>query len=263
MKKILIAGLASLILSDVNAQDNLYPSTGNTGIGTLSPQSYFHGGNNKVLEVLNSNTALHSQSHIILSTGATQDQSSAGTVTWISKNSSQNKGMAYIAVQSVGDNSVNASGKMYFATADATTPTTRMVIDSKGLVGIGTINPSEKLSVNGKIRAQEIKVEAGNWPDYVFGKDYKILGLQELDAYIKANKHLPEMPSAKEVEANGMALGELVKLQQKKIEELTLHLIEKDKQVAVLEKKAANTEKVLFEINKVLDKGRNKNKTKK
>jgi len=245
MKKILIAGLASLILSDVNAQDNLYPSTGNTGIGTLSPQSYFHGGNNKVLEVLNPNTALHSQSHVILSTGATQDQSSAGTVTWISKNSSQNKGMAYIAVQTVGDNSVNASGKMYFATADATTPTTRMVIDSKGLVGIGTINPSEKLSVNGKIRAHEIKVEAANWPDYVFDKDYKILGLSELDAYIKKYKHLPGMPSASDAEKNGVNLGEIQSKLLKTVEELALHVIQQAETIHVQQESIKKQQKMM------------------
>nr|WP_315421988.1 hypothetical protein [uncultured Pedobacter sp.] len=101
-----------------------------------------------------------------------------------------------------------------------------------GNIGIGTTNPTEKLSVNGKIRAKEIKVEATNWPDYVFDKDYRILGLQELDAYIKANKHLPEMPSAKEVEANGMALGDMINLQQKKLEELTLYIIEQHKMLA-------------------------------
>ncbi|KQR70903.1 hypothetical protein [Pedobacter sp. Leaf176] len=106
-----------------------------------------------------------------------------------------------------------------------------LVMDRNGNVSIGTESTPEKLSVKGKIRAHEIKVEMANWPDYVFEHDYKILGLNELDAYIKANKHLPEMPSAKEAEANGIALGELVKLQQKKIEELTLHLIEKDKQI--------------------------------
>lgn len=60
----------------------------------------------------------------------------------------------------------------------------------------------------------------------------RITGLQELDAYIKANKHLPGMPTAKEAEANGIALGEMIKLQQKKLEELTLYLIEQNKMLA-------------------------------
>nr|WP_315421961.1 hypothetical protein [uncultured Pedobacter sp.] len=74
-------------------------------------------------------------------------------------------------------------------------------------------------------------MEATNWPDYVFEQDYKILGLNELDAYIKQHKHLPDMPSAKEAETNGIELGEMNKLLLKKVEELTLHLIEKDVQM--------------------------------
>ena len=98
-----------------------------------------------------------------------------------------------------------------------------------GNVGIGTATPKEKFSVNGKIRAQEIKVETSNWPDYVFDENYQVGTLEALESYIKTYKHLPEMPSAKEAETNGIALGEMNKLLLKKVEELTLHLIEKDK----------------------------------
>ena len=101
----------------------------------------------------------------------------------------------------------------------------------KGSVGIGTDLPSEKLSVNGNIRAKEIKVESANWPDYVFEEGYNIGTLKGLERYIKTNKHLPEMPSAKEVETNGIAVSEMLKSQQKKIEELTLHLINLSKKV--------------------------------
>ncbi|WP_140418734.1 hypothetical protein [Pedobacter sp. AJM] len=105
------------------------------------------------------------------------------------------------------------------------------LITSNGNIGIDTYTPREKLSVNGKIRAHEIKVETSNWPDYVFEEGYPVGKLAELENYIKTHKKLPDMPSAKEVETNGIALGEMVKLQQQKIEELTLHLIEKDKQI--------------------------------
>ncbi len=100
-----------------------------------------------------------------------------------------------------------------------------------GNVGIGIINPSEKLSVNGKIRAKEIKVEAANWPDYVFTPDHEKLSLTELNAYIRTNRHLPEIPSAKEIESDGLSLGEMNARLLKKVEELTLYLIEKDEEL--------------------------------
>lgn len=106
-----------------------------------------------------------------------------------------------------------------------------------GNVGVGTDTPKEKFSVNGKIRAKEIKVEAapGTWPDYVFSSDYKPKTLIELEAFIKLNKHLPNIPSAQEAEEKGVDLGEMNKKLLQKIEELTLHLIEKDKQIQKLE----------------------------
>jgi len=108
---------------------------------------------------------------------------------------------------------------------------TAMSIRSNGYVGIGTMTPEEKFTVSGKIKANEIRVNGNGAPDYVFEESYKIGTLEELEGYIKKNKHLPEVPSAKEFERNGIALGEMNKLLLKKIEELTLHLIEKDKEL--------------------------------
>lgn len=100
-----------------------------------------------------------------------------------------------------------------------------------GYVGIGTLTPKEKLSVNGKIRAKEIKVETANWPDYVFEEGYQNQSLAEIEQFIKQNKHLPGVPTAKQVEQEGVELGEMNKVLLKKIEELTLLLIEKDKEL--------------------------------
>jgi len=114
-----------------------------------------------------------------------------------------------------------------------------LIVAFDGNIGVNTSSPTEKLSVNGKIRASEIKVEAGPWPDYVFEKDYKLKPLAEVEQFIKANKHLPEVPSAKELEADGLSLGEMNRLMMKKIEELTLHLIEKDKALEQLNNKVS------------------------
>jgi hypothetical protein len=109
--------------------------------------------------------------------------------------------------------------------------------NAAGNLGIGTTAPTERLTVNGKIRANEIKVDGAGTPDYVFEEGYKVGTLAEVESYIKANKHLPEVPSAKEMERDGMALGDMNRLLLKKIEELTLHLIEKDKSIIILETK--------------------------
>lgn len=99
-----------------------------------------------------------------------------------------------------------------------------------GKVGIKTQIPGDyDLAVNGKIRSQEIKVETAGWADYVFEEDYKLPTLAETEIFIQKNGHLPDVPKASEVEANGISLGEMNKVLLKKIEELTLHLIEKDK----------------------------------
>ena len=97
-------------------------------------------------------------------------------------------------------------------------------------MGIGTSNPQAKLSVDGNILAKEIKIKTDiNVPDYVFESDYDLKSLAEIESYIKANKHLPEVPSAKQIQADGMDVAAMNLLLLKKVEEMTLHLIEKDK----------------------------------
>ncbi|MEW7289450.1 hypothetical protein [Aquimarina sp. 2304DJ70-9] len=101
----------------------------------------------------------------------------------------------------------------------------------KDRVGIGTSSPSSNymLSVNGKIRAKEIRVETG-WADYVFEDEYELRTLEEVEAFIAKNGHLPDVPSAKEVEANGIELGSMDATLLRKLEEITLYLIELKKE---------------------------------
>jgi hypothetical protein len=100
-----------------------------------------------------------------------------------------------------------------------------------GNVAIGTTDTHGfKLAVVGNIIAEGITVKLKtNWPDYVFKPSYQLRSLTALNSYIQKNRHLPEMPSEKEVANEGVNLGEIVKLQTKKIEELTLYLIEQNR----------------------------------
>ncbi|TXE15599.1 hypothetical protein ES692_15995 [Psychroserpens burtonensis] len=92
------------------------------------------------------------------------------------------------------------------------------------------------LTVNGKMRAHSVKVYT-DWADYVFEEDYKLPTLEEVEAFIKLNGHLQDIPSAAEVEENGIELGEMNKLLLQKIEELMLYTIELKKEVDVLKTK--------------------------
>ena len=113
------------------------------------------------------------------------------------------------------------------------------VIFPGGNVGIGTNSPNQKLTVNGTIYGKEVKVDLSvPGPDYVFEKSYSLPTLEEVKSYIDQNKHLPEVPSAREMEKNGVMLGEMNMLLLKKVEELTLYIIEQEKRISALEVKS-------------------------
>jgi len=131
--------------------------------------------------------------------------------------------------------STNGAGmRMSFFTKDAAAenlPTEKMTITGNGNIGIGTTSPSNKLEVNGTIRAKEIKVEAAPWPDYVFADDYQLKDLSEVEQYINANNHLPDVPAAETLEQQGVNLGEMNRILLKKVEELTLYVIQLQKSI--------------------------------
>ena len=105
-----------------------------------------------------------------------------------------------------------------------------------GNVGIGTLSPGAyKLAVNGNIRSKEVTVETDNWPDFVFDKKYNLPSLKNVEAFISEHNHLPNIPSAKEIETNGLQLGDVQKKMMQKIEELTLYIIEQNKRIEKLE----------------------------
>lgn len=106
-----------------------------------------------------------------------------------------------------------------------------------GNVGIGSPNPTSKLTVAGNINSREVKVSVDAGADFVFEKDYALPSLQEVEKFVTENKHLPEIASAKEMQREGINLSEMnIKLLQK-IEELTLYVIEQNNQLKLQRKK--------------------------
>lgn len=114
-----------------------------------------------------------------------------------------------------------------------------MVLNPLGNLGIGTLNPSQKLEVNGNIKTKEVNVTAAGWPDYVFSDDYNLISLDSLSDFIHTNKHLPDVPSENSVLENGVNVGEMNAILLKKIEELTLYLLDQKKEIDELKKEMA------------------------
>jgi hypothetical protein len=111
-----------------------------------------------------------------------------------------------------------------------------LTLSSIGNVGIGATNPGAKLDVNGKIRCEEVEVIADvPASDFVFEPEYQLKSLSEVETFVKENKHLPEIPSAAEFKENGYKVGEMDDLLLRKIEQLTLYIIEQEKRIQELE----------------------------
>ncbi|MFT0716755.1 hypothetical protein [Flagellimonas lutimaris] len=137
----------------------------------------------------------------------------------------------------------------------------KMSIYNDGSVAIGTGSTgTHKLAVEGSIGAREVKVEVGSWSDYVFEKDYDLPTLEEVEKHIKEKGHLINIPSAKEVEQNGIELGEMNKLLLEKIEEVILYTLqqhreleEKEKLIKAIQEKFDGQEERLNELEKILN----------
>jgi hypothetical protein len=115
-----------------------------------------------------------------------------------------------------------------------------LFLSDTGKVAVGTDNTPTSIGganisayrffVKGGMLAEEVRVRTG-WADYVFADDYNLKPLAEVEAFIKENKHLPNVPSANTVETQGIELGDISRIQQEKIEELTLYIIDQQKQI--------------------------------
>lgn len=137
------------------------------------------------------------------------------------------------------------NAQLYFNTRSGDDWATRMIISPNGNVGINTLDPGVyKLAVNGNIRAKEIICETG-WSDFVFEENYHLPTLQEVEDHINKHGHLKDIPSAAEVEANGVSLGEMDSKLLQKIEELMLYAIEQDKKIKTYEKEKTSMQKQL------------------
>jgi hypothetical protein len=134
------------------------------------------------------------------------------------------------------ENNNTPNGSISFKTAAGGAATTKMHIDANGRVGIGTTSYGSgyKLYVEEGIRTRKVKVDIQSWADHVFHPSYSLRPLSEVEKYIKEHKHLPEVPSAQQVLNEGLDLGDNQAALLKKIEELTLYVIQQQKEIEKL-----------------------------
>lgn len=244
-------------------------TSGYFGIGTVAPVSLLNvsgsGSNsNGILDIQSSDAAARGT---LIRTGfygyTSQDNSGSyfqswgmrlngADNLWYRTYTSANNYLPYTALTPAG--TIVFGGAVSNLTTDANpTLNPSMTINvGTGNVGIGSINPQNKLDVNGTIHSKSVLVDLNGWSDYVFKKDYPLLPLSEVKIYIDQNQHLPGIPSEQEMIKNGLNVSEMNKILTKKIEELTLYLIEKDRKEKEQELRIQNQEERIKKLEEIL-----------
>ncbi|MGX1929311.1 hypothetical protein [Flagellimonas sp. 2504JD4-2] len=241
--ELLVAGTKGLFVKNRTdgVDEMVFDGTGNVGIGTSDPVNRLHvkgntlgavagdqsmittiegsvDGNNSKFQILNKrNSNGTNWNNTSLRLQRTVDSTPQAFIDFGIENENSNYGLAFGTRNGFGG-----------------TQQTRMVIEENGYVGIGTTSPDARLAVNGNIHTKEVKVDLVGWPDYVFEKDYRLPTLEEVEKHININGHLKDIPTAKEVEENGVFLGEMDSKLLQKIEELTLYTIQQQKEIQQL-----------------------------
>lgn len=246
MKIIFFSGLL-LCANFCQAQTNILPNSGNVGIGTVSPKVLLDV--SKIAENDNSETLmrfsvsdaigqdLSIQNYtaingkfipLIVSQSNRNDSYSLGLMSVLEKVSLDQGSIPMIRF----DARVQSEALKYrplFSWGSYTNDYMTML--ASGNLGIGTSSPEHKLDIVGTARAHQIIVNTQKTADFVFAPDYKNLSLEQIDTFITTNKHLPGIQSAAQMEKEGLNVGQFQIDLLQKIEELTLHLIEKNKEM--------------------------------
>lgn len=224
-----ISGQASISVTTNSVSSNwingtsnsLYYTDGFVGIGTANPKEQFQIGDA---------FTFHDHVDDVLAFRASYDDFGSSNWNYLEPNKSA---FSISGTEDILFRIASGDGKNV---GDPISWTTALTIDeNSGNIGIGNVALTDyKLGVDGKLRAREVRVDIDQWADYVFHNNYLLPTLDEVKTHIKEKGHLINVPSAEEIEANGIELGEMNKLLLEKIEELTLYILQQDDKIEKL-----------------------------
>lgn len=232
--------------------------TGNMGVGTTSPLGKLHvsaGAEDALIVQVSGNSKLRVNANSSVSIGTANDgpvnglyvngATGIGTGTPSAKLHVSAGAEDALIVQVSGNSKlrVNSNGSVSVGSA-SDGPANGLFVSGNVNIGLSTGAAGYKLAVDGKAIMEEVKVQmSGNWPDYVFENEYDLKDISEVKDFIQANGHLPGIPSASDIHADGgIELGEMQRLMMEKIEELTLYIITLEEEMDAL-KQIVTTEK--------------------
>lgn len=276
MRLFIIFLLFNYTLNGQALQTNTFPPNGNVGIGTLTPSEKldvlgkvkgYHGIFKKSLpngmtfsdtsdrniqcSVLNVGTQLSPSGYILNVLDFPESNLNSQAQSLIDMEDRNYKSRWRFYANTGGSSELlyyNKNQSVFFSLNEDGADNVQLSLPkSNSYLTIGTNTYDDngelyKLSVNGAVRAHRVKVYT-DWADFVFEDSYTLPSLEEVEKHIQERGHLKDIPSAEEVKENGIDLGEMNKLLLQKIEELTLYLIEKDKQYKILEKEVTTLKK--------------------
>lgn len=237
MHKKLFLGAAFTLLLSVSATlnvvaQNTFPASGNAGVGTVSPESS--------LDIITSDY-VSARSTI----GNVYDNTNKTSLHIINSDAPQIGpgsvpiGVTYhpgnnndiFSIWRKSHNNSYSNKKLFSVSGDG-----KVRIGEQAATGAYA---NYKLSVDGDVIARRLVVQISNWADFVFAPDYELLPLHKVEEFVTTNKHLPGVPTEKEVLEQGIEVGEMNKILLQKVEELTLYVIELEKKYKALEQKVA------------------------